>query len=69
MFSCNNELLLPQYINDIKRFMFEGHLPLRKTVSKNPSALGQLFMEEKSFSNPVKVLGYLYETDWGTLCH
>ena len=47
--------------------MLECGLPLRERVSNYPSALDQLSTEERSSSNPVKVLGYSYDVDWDTL--
>ena len=36
-------------------------------ISSYSSALDQLSAEERSSSNPVKVLGYSYDVDWDTL--
>ena len=47
--------------------MLEGGLPLREWVSNYPSALDQLSTEERSSSNPVKVLGYFYDVDLDAL--
>ena len=47
--------------------MLEGGLPLREWVFNYPSALDQLSMEERSASNPVKVLGYSYDVDCNVL--
>ena len=65
--TCNNDVMLSQYVDSIRRLMLEGGLPLRDWVSNYPSALNQLSEEEISSSNPVKVLGYSYEADWDSL--
>ena len=65
--TCNNDVMLSQYVDSIKRLMLEGGLPLREWVSNYPSALNQLSEEEISSSNPVKVLGYSYDADWDSL--
>ena len=65
--TCNNDVMLPQYVDSIRRLMLEGGLPLREWVSNYPSALNQLSEEEVSSSNPVKVLGYSYDADWDSL--
>ena len=65
--TCNNDVMLSQYVDSIRKLMLEGGLPLREWVSNYPSALGQLSTEERSSSNPVKVLGYSYDVDWDAL--
>ena len=65
--TCNNDVMLSQYVDSIRKLMLEGGLPLRQWVSNYPSALDQLSTEERSSSNPVKVLGYSYEVDWDAL--
>ena len=67
IFACNNDAMLSQYVDSIRRLMLEGGLPLREWVSNYPSALNQLSEEEISSSNPVKVLGYSYDADWDSL--
>ena len=62
--TCNNDVMLSQYVDSIRKLMLEGSLPLREWVSNYPSALDQLSTEERSSSNPVKVLGYSYDVDW-----
>ena len=62
--TCNNDVMLSQYVDSI---MLEGGLPLREWVSNYPSALDQLSTEERSSSNPVKVLGYSYDVNCGAL--
>ena len=64
--TCNNDVMLSQHDNSIRRLMLEGGSPLREWVSNYPSALNQLSEEEIS-SNPVKVLGYSYDADWDSL--
>ena len=64
--TCNNDVMLSQYVDSIRRLMLEGDLPLREWVSNYPSALDQLSVEERS-SNPVKVLDYSYDVDWDAL--
>ena len=61
--TCNNDVMLSQYVDSIRRLMLEGGLPLREWVSNYPSALNQLSEEEISSSNPVKALGYSYDAD------
>ena len=65
--ACNNDVKLSQYVYSIRRLMSESGLPLREWISNYPSALDQLSMEERSSTNPVKVLGYSYDVDWDTL--
>ena len=65
--TCNNDVMLSQYVDSIRKLMLEGGLPLREWVSNYPSALDQLSTEERSSSNPVKVLGYFYDVDWDAL--
>ena len=65
--TCNNDVMLSQYVDSIRRLMLEGGLPLREWVSNYPSALDQLSTEERSSSNPVKVLVYSYDVDCDSL--
>ena len=65
--TCNNDVMLSQYVDSIRKLMLEGGLPLREWVSNYPSALDQLSTEERSSSNPVKVLDYSYDVDWDAL--
>ena len=65
--TCNNDVMLSQYVDSIRRLMLEGDLPLREFVSNYPSALNQLSEEEISSSDPVKVLGYSYDADCDSL--
>ena len=65
--TCNNDVMLSQYVDSIRKLMLEGGLPLREWVSNHPSALDQLSTEERFSSNPVKVLGYSYDVDWYAL--
>ena len=63
----NNDVMLSQYVDSIRRLVLEGGLPLREWVSNYPSALNPLSEEEISSSNHVKVLGYSYDADWDSL--
>ena len=65
--TCNNDVMLSQYVDSIRRLLLEGGLPLREWVYNYPSALDQLSTEERSSSNPVKILGYSYGDDWDAL--
>ena len=65
--TCTNDVMLSQYVDSIRKLVLEGGLPLREWVSNYPSALDQLSTEERSSSNPVKVLGYSYDVDWDAL--
>ena len=65
--TCNNDAMLSQYVDSIGRLMLEGGLPLREWVSNYPSALDQLSTEERSSSNPVKILVYSYDADGDAL--
>ena len=60
--TCNNDVMLSQYVDSIRRLMLEGGLPLGEWVSNYPSALNQLSEEEISSSNPVKVGYFVTET-------
>ena len=68
LLTCNNDVMLSQYVDSIRKLMLESGLPLREWVSNYPSALDQLSMEERFFSVPVKVLGYSMVLI-GTLCN
>ena len=45
--TCNNDVMLSQYVDSIRRLMLEGGLPLREWVSNYPSALNLNFLRRK----------------------
>ena len=65
--SSNQGVQLPFIINSIKEIMNSGGLPLREWGSNCPSLLSALDDDEKVASNEMKILGYIYDSDWDTL--
>ena len=67
IFTSNQIESMPQFVEEVKQVMLAGGLPLREWGSNIPSTLFSLNEEEKTPSNEMKVLGYLYNSEHDSL--